>query len=81
MEVPIATDALTAKRQTVAYTCILVEVEIMDTLLHVVPIVGPKGVFQQIVVVEWEPMKCGKCKNLGHEERNYIVKAKKGVGS
>ncbi|GKV43378.1 hypothetical protein SLEP1_g50676 [Rubroshorea leprosula] len=41
--VPIATDALTAKRQRVAYARMLVEMEIMDTLPRVVPIIGPKG--------------------------------------
>ncbi|GKV45242.1 hypothetical protein SLEP1_g52351 [Rubroshorea leprosula] len=75
--VPIATDALTAKRQRVAYARMLVKMEIMDTLPHVVPIIGPKGVFQQPVVFEWEPVRCGKCRNLGHEERNCTTKEKK----
>ncbi|GKU98349.1 hypothetical protein SLEP1_g11364 [Rubroshorea leprosula] len=75
--VPIATDALTAKRQRVAYACMLVEMEIMDTLPRVVPIIGPKGVFQQPVVFEWEPVRCGKCRNLGHEEKNCTTKEKK----
>ncbi|GKV11183.1 hypothetical protein SLEP1_g22456 [Rubroshorea leprosula] len=56
--VPIATDALTAKRQRVAYARMLVEMEIKDTLPRVVPIIGPKGVFQQPVVYEWEPVRC-----------------------
>ncbi|GKV04889.1 hypothetical protein SLEP1_g16984 [Rubroshorea leprosula] len=43
--VPIATDALTAKRQRVAYARMLVEMEIMDTLPRVVPIIGPKGAY------------------------------------
>ncbi|GKV39884.1 hypothetical protein SLEP1_g47585 [Rubroshorea leprosula] len=75
--VPIATDALTAKRQRVAYARMLVEMEIMDTLPRVVPIIGPKGVSQQPVVFEWEPVRCGKCRNLGHEERNCTAKEKK----
>ncbi|GKV05643.1 hypothetical protein SLEP1_g17630 [Rubroshorea leprosula] len=50
--VPIATDALTVKRQRVAYARMLVEMEIKDTLPRVVPIIGPKGVFQQPVVYE-----------------------------
>ncbi|GKV42356.1 hypothetical protein SLEP1_g49767 [Rubroshorea leprosula] len=74
--VPIATDALTTKRQRVAYARMLVEMEIMDTLPCVVPIIGPKGVFQQPVVFEWEPVRCGKCRNLGHEKRNCTAKAK-----
>ncbi|GKV47886.1 hypothetical protein SLEP1_g54739 [Rubroshorea leprosula] len=75
--VPIATDALTAKRQRVAYARMLVEMEITDTLPRVVPIIGPKGVFQQPVVFEWEPIRCGKCRNLGHEERKCTAKEKK----
>ncbi|GKV13829.1 hypothetical protein SLEP1_g24802 [Rubroshorea leprosula] len=42
--IPIATDALTTKRQRVAYARMLVETEIKDTLPRVVPIIGPKGV-------------------------------------
>ncbi|GKV33629.1 hypothetical protein SLEP1_g42109 [Rubroshorea leprosula] len=75
--VPIATDALTAKRQRVAYARMLVEMEITDTLPRVIPIIGPKGVFQQPVVYEWEPIRCGKCRNLGHEERKCTAKEKK----
>ncbi|GLU24041.1 hypothetical protein SLE2022_400100 [Rubroshorea leprosula] len=75
--VPIATDVLTVKRQRVAYARMLVEMEIMDTLPRVVPIIGPKGVFQQPVVFEWEPVRCGKCRNLRHEERNCTAKEKK----
>ncbi|GKV14894.1 hypothetical protein SLEP1_g25697 [Rubroshorea leprosula] len=75
--IPIATNALTTKRQRVAYARMLVETEIMDTLPHVMPVVGPQGVFQQPVVFEWEPKRCGKCRNLGHEEKNCNAKAKK----
>ncbi|GKV19162.1 hypothetical protein SLEP1_g29456 [Rubroshorea leprosula] len=66
-----------AKRQRVAYARMLVEMEIMDTLPHVVPIIGPKGMFQQPVVFEWELVRCGKCRNLGHEERKCTTKEKK----
>ncbi|GKV50087.1 hypothetical protein SLEP1_g56803 [Rubroshorea leprosula] len=75
--VPIATDALTAKRQQVSFARMLVEVEIMEELPQVVLVVGPKGIFQQPIIFEWSPMRCGKCGNLGHEERNCKAKIKK----
>ncbi|GLT27313.1 hypothetical protein SLA2020_023200 [Shorea laevis] len=75
--VPIATDALTAKRQRVSFARMLVEVEVMEQLPRVVPVVGPKGIFQQPVVFEWAPVRCGKCNNLGHEDMNCRAKTRK----
>ncbi|GKU93131.1 hypothetical protein SLEP1_g6756 [Rubroshorea leprosula] len=66
------------KKQRVAYARMLVETKIMDTPPRVVPVVGPKGVFQQPVVFEWEPTRCGKCRNLGM--KRGIVKLRKKRG-
>ncbi|GKV28043.1 hypothetical protein SLEP1_g37143 [Rubroshorea leprosula] len=57
----------------------LVEVEIMEELPQVVPVVGPKGIFQQPVIFEWSPVRCGNCGNLGHEERNSMVQVEPNI--
>ncbi|GKV23745.1 hypothetical protein SLEP1_g33443 [Rubroshorea leprosula] len=73
----IATDALTSKRQRVLFARMLVEVEFMEQLLRLVPMVGPKGIFQQPLIFEWAHVRFGKCNNLGHEEMNCRAKTRK----
>ncbi|XP_020251079.1 uncharacterized protein LOC109828510, partial [Asparagus officinalis] len=65
---PIATDKLTASRQTLEYVRVLVEVNMSSPLPDHISIQGPKGEnITQKVIYELKPRWCDFCKQVGHE--------------
>lgn len=63
---PLATDKLTANRDRLAYARVLVEMEIKDNLKYEIPVNDMGTKFLQEVIYEWRPVRCKRCKQLGH---------------
>lgn len=63
---PLATDRMTANRERLTYARILVEMEIKNDLRYEVRVNDMGIKFLQDVVYEWRPIRCKRCKQLGH---------------
>lgn len=67
----LVTDKLTSIKGRMAYTRVLVEVPIKDTIPSHVPVRLEDGrLIEQELIFEWIPVRCTKCKGLGHVPDN-----------
>lgn len=67
IELPLATDMLTAKRGWLNYARVLVEMKVSSKLIYEVPVDVAGKSFKQEIVYEWLPLKCGRCTLMGHD--------------
>lgn len=71
--VPLATDRLTACRDRLAFARVLIDMKITDKLIWEVHVMTEGGMIEQQVVYEWRPVRCGRCKQLGHPTYNCLL--------
>ncbi|XP_056685384.1 uncharacterized protein [Spinacia oleracea] len=65
--VPICADDCTTRQQRISFARLLVEMDVTDTLPDHVWIVDTNGrEFKQLVLYDWKPAYCHKCKMPGH---------------
>lgn len=68
---PLATDKLTSIKGRMAYAQVLVEVPIKDKVPVFVAVRLEDGrLIEQELIFEWIPVRCTRCKGLGHVPKN-----------
>lgn len=66
LEMPIKTDKLTSIKGKLAYTRMLIDMKVSESVPRFIPIEGPYALFKQQVEYEWQPIVCVQCKKTGH---------------
>ena len=66
---PITTDKMTRTKERISFARVLVEVDASKELVKVVEVMLPTGVvYDQLVVFEFTPKYCKKCKTFSHSD-------------
>lgn len=74
--VHLATGKLTYDKARIAYARVLIEMQVGDELIYEIPVKDEGGKFIQHVHYEWKPLRCTRCKQLGHNKDGCMLPEK-----